>query len=134
MQAQMIYPQSNVAAMIAGRLSKSKGFAYGVTKVLTGFLVAPTAKVPTLAAAVDAFQAELLYPKVEKTWTGEDTYTAHLPFKSEGKEWLCARKDGKAFWVPKSALVSWEVNGIAPAILTFRMPVKYAQKRGLIAK
>jgi hypothetical protein len=41
MQAQLIYPQSNVAAMIAGRLTKSKGVAYVVTKVPTGFQVAP---------------------------------------------------------------------------------------------
>ena len=50
MQAQMIYPQSNVAAMIAARMTKSKGFEYAVTKVLTGFQVAPKSNTPLLDA------------------------------------------------------------------------------------
>jgi hypothetical protein len=40
MQAQMIYAAKNMAAMIAGRLSKSEGLPYEVARVATGFRVA----------------------------------------------------------------------------------------------
>jgi hypothetical protein len=47
MQAQLVYPQKHVAAMIAGRLSKSKGIEYVVEKIETGFRVAPVSLLKT---------------------------------------------------------------------------------------
>ena len=42
----MIYPQSNVAAMIAGRLTTAM-VQYGVTKIASGFSVAPVVEPET---------------------------------------------------------------------------------------
>ena len=134
MQAQMIYPQSNVAAMIAGRLSKSKGFTYGVTKVATGFLVAPV-KSGTLAAAVEAFQETIVVAKAEKTWTGEDAVVVDMRFKSVSAEWICALHNDKPFWVAKNSLFGWDAKIVDGQHRIFlKMPTAYAKKRGLLTK
>jgi hypothetical protein len=58
MQAQMIYAAKNVAAMIAGRLSKSEGLPYEVARVATGFRVAPVGPAPVTNFMVPAMNAE----------------------------------------------------------------------------
>jgi hypothetical protein len=82
----MIYSRYNVAAMIAGRLSKSKGVKYEVVKETTGYRVAPVAQVTTVEIAME--------------------------LKSVAPQWLCARHIGKNFWAPRSALISWDAGVI----------------------
>jgi hypothetical protein len=83
-KAQMIYSRSNVAAMIAARLTKSRGVKYEVTKVDSGFRVAPVPQVATVEIAME--------------------------LKSVAPQWLCAFYAGKNFWAPRSALISWDAG------------------------
>ena len=133
MQAQMIYPQSNVATMIAGRLSKSKGTPYAVTKVTTGFQVAPVVKVePKKPLPIPTAAAQSAAPK---TWTGIAYHTAKLRFRGESASYVDAWIDGKPVSFGKSTLIGWEVEqeaGETMKWVVLRMPIPVAKKRGLV--
>jgi len=148
--AQLIYPQSNVAAMIAGRLSKSKGFAYTVRKVATGFevlpLLSPTPALSALKALVDADKAKHahLYNKVQYvpltapeppksgvTWTGETSVQLAFKFRGESPKYVDVWIDGVAKSFGKSTLISWDVKGNTGDVVV-QMTKAHAKKRGLI--
>lgn len=145
MQPLLIYPQKNVAAMIAGRLAKSKKIEYGVTKVATGFLVEPIAK-PAMhavtsfivqAAAAEAALAHAGMQVVDSLakLAEADQFQITMPCKSISPGWIHARHDGKPFWIAKSSLQSFsagDVHGVYSVTMT--MPTAYAKKRGLLAK
>jgi len=141
--AQLIYPQSNVAAMIAGRLSKSKGFAYTVRKVATGFevlpLVAPS-MTPLLDALKKAKEAGIVIAKApivaeptkeSVTWTGETSVQLAFKFRGESPKYVDVWIDGVAKSFGKSTLISWDVKG-ATGDVVVQMTKAHAKKRGLI--
>jgi hypothetical protein len=134
-QAQLIYPQKNVAAMIAGRLSKSKGVEYKVSKLAVGFLVEPTVKPEPKTVtnfAIQAANAESAMAKIVEGLKidGSSYFQIEMPVKSISKEWIHARHDGKAFWIAKSSLADWGVTN--PGFIKLVMTNAYAKKRGLI--
>ena len=121
MQAAMIYAQSNVAAMIAARLTKSKGVEYTVQKVTTGFQVAPINKLPPVSPV------PIVNPV--KTWEQGDALSIELKFRGESKSYVDAFVDDKPVSFGKSTLIAWEVKGDR---VVLRMPKATAKKRGLI--
>jgi uncharacterized iron-regulated membrane protein len=144
-QAQLVYPQKNVAVMIAERLSKSKGVEYGFTKVSTGFLVAPLGEKPQTKTvtnfAVQAVNAEAAIAELTTHAAsgfpslGNGTLAVQMRCKSVSDQWIHATHEGKPFWVAKSSLVNWstfEKNFQMWVVL--HMSEAYAKKRGLLVK
>jgi hypothetical protein len=128
MQASMIYAQENVARMIAGKLTKSKGVEYLVEKVTTGFRVSPKATPKTAPKIIK--EAEITSPKLVKTWAQGDAVIISLKFRGESASYVDAWNNGKPISFGKSTLIAWELDG---DYVLLKMPVSIAKKRGLWA-
>ncbi len=143
MQGQLIYPQENVAALIAGKLGKSKGIVYEVKKVTTGFLVepAPGQTIPISVVPDEDFQiimpVKTAQPKPPfKTWTQNGEFNIDMVFKSESKEWISAKYGDQTFWVAKKSLIGWQLveEHLEPKKWRLTMSIPYAKSRGLLPK
>jgi len=143
MQAQMIYPQSNVAAMIAARMTKSKGFEYAVTKVVTGFQVAPKSNTPLLDALKKAKNEGVKvtpmmkeFPDIFAPWKklaiAHDTMNFTLKYHSDSPKYVGAWFNGKPIYFGKTTLIGYE-RDFATNMVLLKMTQATAKKRGLVS-
>src|SRR5262245_61297167 len=95
--AKMIYQQANVAAMIAGKLSKSKGLKHEVHKVATGFQVVAIKKLPDYVPPAKPLpvQKPAMFTQNQggtsgKSWTGVEFVILDMKFRGESKVYVDA--------------------------------------------
>ncbi len=126
--AKMIYPHPDIAAMIAGKLSKSKGGKYEVHKVTTGYQVVLVTQCPPHMPPAKALPFESKTPG--RTWAGVEFVVVDLKFRGESKVYVDAwTAEGKQISFGKSTLIGWEIKDDR---VFLKMTKAIAKKRGLL--
>jgi len=128
--SKMIYQQQKVAAMIAGRMTKSKGTEHSVYKVPTGFQVVAVTKLKSGMPPAKPLPVIKPVPVSLKVPTG-DAVVIDLKFRGEGNVYVDAwLADGKPVSFGKTTLLGWEIKGDR---VLLSMTKSMAKKRGLLA-
>lgn len=129
--AKLIYPQRSIAAMIADKLSKTKGAKYEVRKITTGYQVVMVTQCPPHIPPSKPLPVTKSFAlKIEHEGTDADCIVIDLKFRGESKVYVDAwTNEGKPISFGKTTLIGWEIMG---DMVTLQMAKAVAKKRGLI--
>jgi hypothetical protein len=132
----LIYPSNGIAAMIAGKLTKTKGLKHDVYKVTTGFQVVPVTVcqdyMPPKKPLPVMDGATLKKLIKDKAQAGGDVLTFTFKFRGESAVYIDIwMEDGSPKSFGKSNLIDWEVSD-DKATVVLQITKAIAKKRGLI--
>jgi hypothetical protein len=125
----MIFPQSNVAKLIAERLTKVKGTKHDVLKIPQGFQVVPITVCP---AYMPPAKPKPVVTHGNDLWAikdGEAIFT--LPLVGVGQTYITVKHNGKSVAFGKSTLLGWQQN-TEHMTIDLKMTIAVAKKRGLL--
>ncbi|MBY0560041.1 hypothetical protein [Hyphomicrobium sp.] len=132
-QQSMIFPQRDVAAVIAARMQKHNGGKYDAIKLPTGWQVVPITVLPAYMppakpkpVAVSPAKGDLTVGLKETA----DTVVLTFDLKSVTPAWVIVWRDGKEMSFGKTTLLDWKVDDDKVHIKLTKKAAKY---RGLLA-
>jgi len=125
-----VYPQRNVAAVIAERLSQIKGAKHGVVQIPQGFQVVPITVCPEYVPPTKAKPiATITKTMGESLKEGEVVFS--FPLVGEGLTYITVLHGAKQMAFGKTTLLGWEKDIVAGTI-KLKMSASVAKKRGLL--
>ncbi|CAA2141433.1 hypothetical protein [Hyphomicrobium sp. ghe19] len=128
----MIYPQRNVASLIAERLTTYKGKKHGVVQLPQGYQVVPITVCPDYMPPAKPKPVITTSKPVSVVGLKEGEVLFEFDLVGEGITYITVFHNGKQMAFGKSTLLGWEKkdgNKIA-----LKMSAAVAKKRGLVSE